>query len=326
MRIVITGGAGFIGSHVVDAFIGRGDEVLVIDDFSSGREANLESAKQAAPSALSLCRADICGQEAADAIIKFSPELIIHHAAQINVRRSVTEPAFDTEKNVVGTVSLLHAAQAAGTKSFILASTGGAIYGEQEQNPAPEDHPVRPECPYGVSKRAAELYIEYFARTFSMTGIALRYANVYGPRQNAKGEAGVVAIFCDLLNGWRDLAINGDGEQTRDFVYVGDVVQANLLASQIDAPGEFKVFNVGTGHETSINDLTNTLVAEWRSSLAEEGQDIDVAINHREAVAGEQRISCVDPSLIQRELGWKPTVDLKTGLANTVAYARAIKF
>lgn len=317
MKALVTGGAGFIGSHVVDALLRQGDEVAVIDDFSSGREQNLREAAREFGRALRIVKADICSKETFQEVLTTQPEAIYHFAAQMNVRRSVAEPQFDAEKNVIGTVNLLEAARQAGTKKFIFSSTGGAIYGEQEKFPADEQHRIRPECPYGVSKRSGELYIEYFAHTYGLRGAALRFANVYGPRQNAKGEAGVVAIFAERLFGAQTLRVNGDGKQTRDFVFVGDVVQAVLAASKRTDDAPFVVFNVGTGVETSVNELVESMRTAW-SAIQKPGDPKFQSVEHAPALPGEQRRSVITPALIGRALGWQPRMKLAEGLEVTI--------
>ncbi|MCB0359854.1 MAG: NAD-dependent epimerase/dehydratase family protein [Bdellovibrionales bacterium] len=316
MRAVVTGGAGFIGSHIVDALSRNSTELLVVDDFSTGTEANLAGAAKRAE-VLEIVRTDICSNEAAQAIAEFKPDVVFHTAAQINVRRSVAEPVYDSEKNISGTVNVLAAALDGGARSVVFSSTGGAIYGEQDVFPAPEDHPARAESPYGVSKRAAELYLEYFARAYSMTTVSLRYSNVYGPRQNPKGEAGVVAIFTNRLIAGEPFKVNGDGEQTRDFVFVGDVVQANLLAAtKIDQPG-FSVYNVGTGVETSVNEVVLGFRDVWSAIRGDAAGDAIEVVNGPE-LPGEQRRSVIDAGKIASKLGWKVSVDLRAGLEETV--------
>lgn len=323
MRVVVTGGAGFIGSHIVDALIARNAEVLVIDDFSSGREVNLVGAKEKAGNRISVERMDIEDAKCISVLKDFAPDVVIHHAAQINVRRSVAEPTFDAAKNVVGTVNLLEASHRAGAKLFVMASTGGAIYGNQDVFPAPENHAIHPESPYGVSKRAGELYVEYYARTTQLSGVILRYSNVYGPRQNAKGEAGVVAIFCDKVLAGDDLVIYGDGEQTRDFVYVGDVVKANIVASECVGKKGFSVFNVGTGVETSVNTLASVFLDQWGAVSKNRGCELSKRTNiiYKDGLPGEQRRSCVDPALLNATSGWKPSMFMEEGLYNTIEYA-----
>ena len=318
-RAVVTGGAGFIGSHVVDAYLAADYEVLVIDDLSTGKRENCELAAKEYPKTLQLAELDICAPETRARIKAFAPDIICHLAAQMDVRRSVAEPQFDAEKNIIGTINLLEAAKESGCKVFSFASTGGAIYGEQEYFPADENHPTSPESPYGISKRAAELYLEYYARTFGIHARSLRFANVFGPRQNPKGEAGVVAIFSERILAGQALAIYGDGGQTRDFVFVRDVISAFKLASDkaLEVPsrkGTFKAYNIGCAVETSVNQLVQTMKEASAAVL----QRPFPPIEHREGRPGEQRRSVISFSKIEGELGWKPQVSLLDGLRQTI--------
>ena len=294
MRAVVTGGAGFIGSNVVDALLARGDEVHVLDDLSHGKLENIaEGAK--------LHKADI-RSDVASVFGEVKPDLCFHLAAQIDVRVSVERPELDAEVNVVGTLHVLEAARAHGTK-LVFSSTGGAIYGECE-GPAAEDHPRAPLAPYGVSKLAAEEYIAAYNRLYGSSHVALRYANVYGPRQDPHGEAGVVAIFMNALRDGKTARIYGDGSQTRDYVFVGDVVAATLAAA--DHAGG--VFNVGTGTETSVVDLYERV---------ERVSGIERTPERADPRAGELQRSVLDPSLAALELGWKPERSLDDGLRAT---------
>src|SRR5215217_6730199 len=254
MKTLVTGGAGFIGSNLVDALAARGDDVAVIDDVSTGKRANLE---QALANGAELIELDIRDADAvAAAVGQVRPEVIFHLAAQIDVRKSVADPAYDSRVNVEGTINVLNAAQASGVRRVVNTSSGGAIYGEGQVIPAPEDHPVAPEAPYGLSKFCAEQYCEIFTRLHGLSTVSLRYGNVYGPRQDPLGEAGVIAIFCGkLLDGGR-ATIFGDGEQTRDYVYVDDVVDANLRAAESGATGPI---NIGLGQQKSVLDIVEVL-------------------------------------------------------------------
>jgi UDP-glucose 4-epimerase len=318
-KVVVTGGAGFIGSHLVDLLLKSECEILIIDDLTTGRRENLDQAFKEHSKLIQLAELDITAAGTRARVKAFKPDLICHLAAQMSVRRSVIEPQFDADKNIVGTINLLEAAREGECKSFILASTGGAIYGEQEHFPADENHPVNPECPYGISKRAAELYLEYYSRTYGIHTRSLRFANVFGPRQNPKGEAGVVAIFSEKIIAGHTLQINGDGGQTRDFVSVFDVVAAVKLVAEkgIDRAskkGTYNVYNVGCGVETSINELAHAL-KEASKGISERQFP---SIEHRDALAGEQRRSVISSKKLESELGWKPTVSLVEGLRATV--------
>jgi UDP-glucose 4-epimerase len=304
MKSLVTGGAGFIGSNLVDALLGRGDEVAVIDNISTGRRENLD---QALANGAELIELDVRDAAAvAAAVERVGPEVIFHLAAQIDVRKSVADPANDSRVNVEGTINVLNAAQAAGVRRVINTSTGGAIYGEGKTLPAPEDHPVAPESPYGLSKFCAENYCALFTRLHGLSTISLRYGNVYGPRQDPLGEAGVIAIFCGtLLQGGRP-KIFGDGRQTRDYVYVGDVVDANLRAVDSDATG---AYNVGRGVQTSVLEIVDALAAQ-----SSNGFEAD----HAPARSGEVQHIALDPSRTKAELGWEAQVDLEQGLARTL--------
>src|SRR3954451_7998837 len=254
MRALVTGGAGFIGSNLVDALLERGDQVTVLDDLSTGRRENLE---QALANGAELVELDIRDAEALfETMERARPEVVFHLAAQIDVRRSMADPGYDASINVRGTINVLEGARRAGVRRLVNTSTGGAIYGEGQDLPATEDHPQAPEAPYGQSKWAAEGYCDLFERIFDLSTVSLRLGNVYGPRQDPLGEAGVVAIFCGRLLAGERPTVFGDGLQTRDYIYVGDVVQANLAAAQSDASG---AFNVGTGREASVIELAEAL-------------------------------------------------------------------
>jgi UDP-glucose 4-epimerase len=303
MKIVVTGGAGFIASHVVDAYISRGHDVHVIDDFSTGQRANLNA--RATVHAL-----DVASPEAAKRIADIRPDVLSHHAAQMDVRRSVADPTFDARINIIGFVNLLEPCKDVGVRKVIFSSSGGAVYGDREPIPAGEDHPTLPLSPYGVSKLSGEFYLMYYRLAFGLPYVALRYANVYGPRQSSKGEAGVVAIFISQLLAGKSPVINGNGQQTRDYVFVGDVVRANLAALDNDFIGPV---NIGTGIETDVVTLCR---------LLREGSGSRIEALHGPAKLGEQRRSCLDISLAAQVLSWKPAVDLQAGLEKTIAYYR----
>jgi UDP-glucose 4-epimerase len=311
VRSLVTGGAGFIGSHVVDALLGRGDEIVVVDDLSSGRRENLAGAIDRGAR---LVEASIVDRGATGAeIASFRPERVFHLAAQIDVRRSVEDPAFDAEVNVVGTAGLLEALGAlAEPASVVFASTGGAIYGEGDglELPLAEDAAARPEAPYGTAKLAAEGYVDLYARTAGAGAASLRFANVYGPRQDPHGEAGVVAIFCGRIREGEPLTVFGDGLQTRDYVYVEDVVAAILAADERLAAGwrPGSPLNVGTGAETTVLELVELLASRAGA---------DAPVEHAPERGGDVRRIAIDPALAARELGWRPAVELGDGLGRT---------
>lgn len=303
MRIVVTGGAGFIGSHIVDAYILAGHEVFVIDNLSAGDKRNVN--KQATFYPL-----DILDPSLPKLLSDISPDILSHHAAQMDLRRSVADPLFDARVNILGLVQILEAIKSCGIKKVIYASSGGAVYGEQQTFPAREDHPTHPESPYGVSKLSGEYYLAYYQTAFGLSHVILRYGNVYGPRQSAKGEAGVIAIFIQHLLHGESPTINGDGKQTRDYIYVDDVVAANLLVLSSPFTGRM---NIGTGKETDVLTIYELL-----------GDKIGSGIKavHGSPKKGEQRRSSLDTSHARGILGWCPRVPLGTGLDKTVEYCR----
>ena len=304
MRILVTGGAGFIGSNVVDRFLADGHEVAVLDNLSSGPRANVSARAR-------FFEADVRDAAAVRrAFESFRPEIIDHHAAQIDVRKSVENPEFDAEVNILGSLNLFQAAVAAGTRKVIYASTGGALYGEGRTLPADEDHPINPESPYGASKHAVEHYLYLYKLTHGLDYTVLRYPNVYGPRQNPHGEAGVNAIFIGLLCDGKKPTIFGDGEQVRDYLYVGDVVEANALA--LDKGGGETV-NLGWGKGVSVNDIFRALARIL--SYADEPL-------YAERRAGEVQRIYLDASRARRVLGWTPKVEFEEGLRRTVEWYR----
>lgn len=298
MRIVVTGGAGFIGSHVAEVFIEAGHEVMVLDDLSRGREPNI-------PKGASFVKADIVRDDLTRIFNSFRPQAVCHHAAQISVRDSVADPFTDMRINIEGMLRTLEASRESGVEYFIFASTGGALYGDQQEYPARETHPTYPLSPYGISKLAGEKYLYFYRKQYGIKGIALRYSNVYGPRQDPHGEAGVVAIFCLAIAEGRSPTINGDGMQTRDFVFVRDVAKANLLALEKRAEGEF---NIGSGVETNINQIAEKIAKFARSNIP---------FRHGPPKPGEQMRSVLDYSLAEKVLGWKPETDIDTGIKKT---------
>ena len=302
MRILLTGGAGFIGSHVAEHLLAHDHEVAVLDDLSTGRRENVSDGAR-------LYELDIRSEQGLTEVFEeFQPEVLSHQAAQMDVRRSVREPSFDATVNVLGTINLLEHCVKHGVRKAVFASTGGAVYGEQKEFPAREDHPQYPVSPYGVSKLAAERYLHFYEVQYGLPYAALRYSNVYGPRQDPHGEAGVVAIFCGNLAVGQPSRINGTGDQTRDYVYVEDVARANVLALKEGVPSG--AYNVGTGIETSVNKLYGLLQkASGRG---------DLPPKHGPAKPGEQLRSSVDPVKVAKVLGWKPEVELKAGLTETL--------
>jgi UDP-glucose 4-epimerase len=303
LKVLVTGGAGFIGSHVADRLAADGHDVVILDDLSTGHVEHL------APNAR-FYQMDLHSPWIDELFRIERPEAVVHEAAQASVRRSVEDPVFDAGVNVLGTAALLQASVHHGVRRFLFASTGGALYGDADVTPTPEDYPTLPVSPYGASKLAAEVYLRTFHAMNGLSYAALRYANVYGPRQDPHGEAGVVGIFTRRLLSGEKARINGDGKQTRDFVYVGDVAEANARALVSDAVGSF---NVGTGVETDISTIFQMLKRLTNSNQPEE---------HGPPLPGEQRRSVVDARKIEKALGWKPKTSLQAGLNATVQYFR----
>jgi UDP-glucose 4-epimerase len=310
MRTLVTGGAGFIGSNVVDALIARGDEVVAVDDLSTGRESNLDGARG---KGAEFVRADIReADQIAQVVAEAAPEAIFHLAAQIDVRKSVADPAADARINVEGTINVLEAARRAGVARLVNTSTGGAIYGDVDTIPSPESTAPAPMAGYGTSKFCAEQYCNLYARLHGLSTVTLRYGNVYGPRQDPLGEAGVIAIFCGkLMDGGRP-TIYGDGRQTRDYVFVGDVVAANLAAADKRDVGG--AVNIGTGMETSVLDLV--------AILQQEGGRDDFEPDFAEARLGEIERSGLDVTRARDELGWEARTSLNDGIRTTLDAAR----
>lgn len=301
MKILVTGGAGFIASHITDAFINEGHQVVVLDDLSTGFEKNINPAAK-------FIKANICDKKLDQLFENEKFDVVNHHAAQMDVRRSVKDPEFDATTNILGTLNLLQNAKNYGVKKFMFASTGGAVYGEQEYFPADEKHNTQPKSPYGISKLAVEKYLYFYNSEFGLNYSILRYANIYGPRQNAMGEAGVVAIFSTKLLKGEQPVINGSGEQTRDYVFVDDVVKANLLLLN---DKDSDIFNVGTTIETNVNQLFNLL-----NKITGANKD-EV---HGPAAAGEQMRSVITSEKLFKKFGWKPSTKLEEGLQTTVDY------
>lgn len=309
LRVLVTGGAGFIGSHVAELFLAEGHEVEIIDNLSSGRRENV-------PSGAVLHELDIGSPEAAQVLSGGRFDVVSHLAAQIDVRKSVADPAYDARVNIAGSLNLLEAIRTAGNGArFIFSSTGGAIYGDFVPVPTVEDMPKDPESPYGIAKLSVEYYMGYYARVHGVQTVALRYSNVYGPRQDPHGEAGVVAIFCNRILRGEPMTVFGDGKQTRDYVYVKDVARANLAAARASlAPMrqvDTRSFNIGTAHETTVLQLAELLTRAAQSNTP---------VRHAPARPGEQARSSVNIGKAERALGWTPQVSLAAGLKDTFAY------
>lgn len=301
MKILVTGGAGFIASQVADALIDEGHRVFIVDDLSTGFEKNINAKA-------TFIKANICDLDLSRLFEKEKFDLINHHAAQMDVRRSVGDPIFDANINILGTINLLKNTVNTGVKKFMFASTGGAVYGEQKYFPADEEHPSNPLSPYGISKLAVEKYLYFYKTQYDLNYTILRYANIYGPRQNPFGEAGVVAIFSSKLLKGEQPVINGTGKQTRDYVFVGDVVKANLLTLN---DNESEIYNIGTGTETDVNQLF-ALLNKITGKQKEE--------KHGPAAPGEQMRSVITSDKIFKKFNWRPSTSLEEGLKKTVEY------
>lgn len=303
MKILVTGGAGFIGGHVADAYLAAGHEVVVLDDLSTGRRSNLNPKAR-------FYQVDIRSDEVGDVLAREKPQVLNHHAAQMDVRRSVADPVFDAQVNLIGLLNLLEHGRNNGLQRVVFASSGGTVYGDQDHYPGLETDRTNPVSPYGVAKLATEKYLYFYLLTYGISYVALRYANVYGPRQNPHGEAGVVAIFTlKMLHGEQPV-INGDGKQARDYVFIDDVVRANVLALDADFSG---CLNVGTGIETDVNQLFVAL----RDLVGKDAPE-----QHGPAKPGEQARSVLDRTLAAEKLGWKPQTQLRDGLRLTVEWFR----
>jgi len=303
MKVLVTGGAGFIGSHLVDRLVQEGHEVIIVDNLVTGKRRNINRAAR-------FYKQDIQSWRLERVFRNERPNVVMHLAAQMDVRKSVEDPMFDAQVNILGTLNVLQQAVKHGVRKVVFSSSGGAIYGEQEMYPAAESHVTKPLSPYGLSKLCGEQYLSYYQRSSGLQVVSLRYANVYGPRQDPEGEAGVVAIFIQKMLNNEQAVINGNGRQTRDFVFVEDVVEANLAVMGQETQG---TYNVGTGVETSINDLFRILVQHTGSTCKEV---------HGPAKKGEQARSVIDNTRLRHELSWEPKGELSEGLKKTVEYFR----
>jgi len=305
-KVLVSGGAGFIGSHVVDAYLAAGDDVTVLDDLSTGKREHV-------PPGARFVQADVRSPAARELLTKGGFTLLNHHAAQMDVRRSVADPLFDADVNVLGLLNLLEGARRGGVQRVVFASSGGTVYGETARLPVVESAPKLPASPYGTAKLASEYYLATFSQLYGLETVALRYSNVYGPRQNPHGEAGVVAIFAHRVLAGQPLTVFGDGGQTRDMVFVQDVVEANLAASQVALPSadgvDGRAFNIGTGIETSVNDLAATLVAIGGHR---------VEIRHAAERPGELRRNALAVDKAAQGLGWRARVPVGDGLRRTL--------
>jgi UDP-glucose 4-epimerase len=313
MRALVTGGSGFIGSNLVDALLDRGDEVTVVDDLSTGRIENLDGARRRG---IAFHEADITDSERLCKLVASArPDIVFHLAAQIDVRKSIEDPAWDAGINVGGTINVLDAARRAGVARVVNTSTGGAIYGDVDTIPTPESTPARPMAAYGTSKLCAETYCGWHERLYGLSAVTLRYGNVYGPRQDPRGEAGVIAIFCGRVLEGKRPTIYGDGQQTRDYVFVADVVAANLAAAE--HPEAHGVYNVGTGRERSVLEVLGSL-----RRAAGLGDD-DLQPEYAPARLGELQRSALDVGRARAELGFTAEADLDDGMRRTFEWARA---
>jgi len=302
-KILVTGGAGFVGSHIVDALIKKGFKVVIIDNLSTGKKKNINSKAK-------FYKLDIRSKKIRDVFKKEKFDYVFHLAAQMDVRKSVADPLYDADVNIIGSLNLIHNSAQCKVKKFVFTSSGGVVYGDTKHLPTTEKEDTNPISPYGVSKLSIEKYLFYFHKEFSLPYVCLRPANIYGPRQRSDGEAGVVAIFINKILKGEQPIINGDGKNTRDYVYVGDVVKANLLALKPRAHG---AYNIGTGKETTVNQILDKIAGAFAQPVKKV---------RGPAKPGEQRRSCLDYNKIKKELGWQPKVDLDAGLKKTVEWMR----
>ena len=314
MRVLVTGGAGFIGSHIVETLRSAGHDPSVLDDLSSGSRSNL-------PADVAVYQIDVRDADGVKRVFdEVQPDAVSHQAAQMSVSRSVREPKFDAEVNVVGLLNVLGECQRTGVQRLAFASSGGALYGDVYE-PAPEDFPAGPISPYGITKWVGERYLEFYAAYEGLTSVALRYANVYGPRQNPHGEAGVVAVFTTRMLSGEPTRINGDGKYVRDYVYAEDVARANLAALTVDLPSKFAAYNIGTAQGTDVNELAAAIRSQCQTVLHARNPQASVPEpDHGPARAGDLRSSLVDPTLAGTSLNWTPQMSLADGLKKTVSW------
>ncbi|MBU1976190.1 MAG: GDP-mannose 4,6-dehydratase [Nanoarchaeota archaeon] len=309
MKILVTGGSGFIGSHVVDKLLEAGHNIAVVDDLSNGRPENLEHIKDK----ITIHKVSIRSEELDSVFEKEKPEVVYHLAAHIDVRKSVEDPEYDANINVLGSINMMQCAKKHGVKKIIYSSTGGAIYGDTKNIPSPETESPDAICPYGVSKYCVERYLYLYKYLHKIDYTVLRYANVYGPRQDPLGEAGVVAIFIGNTLQGKDCRINGDGKQTRDYVFVGDVARANLMA--LTAKTEHNIFNIATGKETDVNELFSSISTQVEKLSGKKTKSF-----HAQAIPGEVLRSCLDVTRAKQDLGWTPQVSIQEGIKKTAEF------
>lgn len=307
IKCIVTGGAGFIGSHLVDKLLEQGYKVAIIDNLSTGRKENIN------PKA-DFYNINIQDSKVSNIFNKVKPDIVFHYAAQIDVRKSVDDPIESAKTNILGSLNIIENCRNFGVKKIIFASSGGAVYGEAKIIPTPENYPTQPVSPYGIEKLIFEHYLGFYKKEYGLDYLILRFANVYGSRQNSRGEAGVIAIFCDkMINGGESL-INGDGKQTRDFVFIEDIIRVNVLGVQKNKNG---IFNIGTGVETDINDIFRKLKGLFNLEIKE---------IHAPEKQGEQKRSCLDSKKAKVELGWQPKYSLNKGLKKTLEWFKTHGF
>ena len=319
MRVIVTGGAGFIGSHIVDALLAKGHTPFVVDNLVSGSSENI-------PAGIRLFEVDICdGKRLAAVFDEVKPDWVCHQAAQMSVSRSMREPIFDAENNIMGLLNVFDHAARVGVQRVVFASSGGVLYGEVT-TPASEDYPKKPMSAYGISKWVGEQYLEFYARERGLQGVALRYSNVYGPRQNPHGEAGVVAIFCKSMLAGNAATINGDGHYIRDYVYGPDVARANVAALETTMKSSFTALNIGTGIGVDVNEIASQLSHFVQHSLRQANSPIKVPpCRHGEPRIGDLRSNLISPELAGQLLGWRPLMKLNDGISETVKWFAAKK-